>query len=329
MTVAPRNILVTGASGFVGRHLMAALAAEYPRATLLTPAIDVQNAAEVEAAVRAVTPDVCIHLAAVSAFAAAQQAPGHAWQVNLHGTTHLAWALSRHAPNCQMLFVSSADAYGASFRAGLKLDEDAPLAPMNVYAETKAIADLVLGGMAVQGMRVVRLRPFNHIGPGQAAQFVVASFARQIARIAAGLQPPVLQVGNLDTWRDFLDVRDVCSAYIKCIAKRDVLAPGTVLNLASGQARRIGDVLTELAALAGVVVEISVDASRVRDTDIRMACGNAARARELLDWSPVVPWEQSLRDVLDEWQRRVALRTDGPSAADSENQIPLRVGSRG
>jgi GDP-4-dehydro-6-deoxy-D-mannose reductase len=305
MTVAPRNILVTGASGFVGRHLMTALAAAYPCATLLTPPIDVQDERAVEATVRAGRPDVCIHLAAMSSVAAAEQAHVQAWQVNLHGTLHLAWALWRHARHCQMLFISSADAYGDSFKAGLKLDESAPLAPMNVYAETKATADLVLGGMASQGMRVVRLRPFNHIGPGQTPRFAVAAFARQIARIAAGLQPPVVQVGNLDTWRDFLDVRDVCSAYVACIARRDILAPGTVLNLASGHARRIGDVLAELAELAGVAMEIELNASRVRDVEIRMACGNAARARELLDWMPVIPWEQTLRDVLDDWRGRV------------------------
>jgi GDP-4-dehydro-6-deoxy-D-mannose reductase len=304
MTSAPTRILVTGASGFVGRHLMTALAVAYPSAALLSPDLDVRDAAAVETAVRAGRPDVCIHLAAVSAIPAAQKAPDHAWQVNLHGTLHLAWALSRHAADCQMLFMSSADAYGDSFRTGLKLDETARLAPMNVYGETKAAADFVLAGMAAQGLRVVRLRPFNHVGPGQTPHFVVAAFARQIVRIAAGLQPPVLQVGNLDTWRDFLDVRDVCAAYVACIARRDVLEPGIVLNVASGVARRIGDVLAELAAHAGVAMEINVDASRVRATDIRMACGNAARARERLDWMPVIPWEQTLRDVLDDWQGR-------------------------
>ena len=305
MTVAPRTILVTGATGFVGRHLIPVLAAAYPDAVLLTPTIDMRNVAEVNAVVRAGRPDVSIHLAAVSAVAAAQQAPDLAWQVNLHGTMHLAWALSQHAPNCQMLFVSSADAYGASFRAGLKLGEGAPLAPMNAYAETKAVADLALGGMAAQGLRVVRLRPFNHTGPGQSPQFVVAAFARQLALIAAGLQAPVIQVGNLETWRDFLDVRDVCTAYVACIAKRDSLAPGTIFNLASGQARRIGDVLADLAALAGVEIEIKVDASRVRDTDIRTACGDAARARELLGWMPVISWERTLQDVLDDHRARI------------------------
>jgi GDP-4-dehydro-6-deoxy-D-mannose reductase len=300
MTFLPRTILVTGAGGFVGRHLMPVLAAAYPDAALLTPPIDVRVAAEVDATVQAHPPDVAIHLAAVSAIAAAQKAPDLAWQVNLQGTMHLAWSLSRHAPDCQMLFVSSADAYGDSFRGGLKLDESAPLSPQNIYAETKAVADLALGGMAAQGLRVVRLRPFNHTGPGQSGQFVVAAFAQQIARIAARIQAPVMQVGNLETWRDFLDVRDVCAAYVACIARRDSLAPGTVLNLASGQPRRIGDVLADLAVLAGIEVEIKVDPSRVRATDIRIACGDAARAGELLGWKPVIPWQRTLRDVLDD-----------------------------
>ncbi|WP_428487105.1 NAD-dependent epimerase/dehydratase family protein [Rhodopila sp.] len=305
MTAAPRTILVTGASGFVGRHLMTALATAFPHTALLDPAIDVQNATEVETAVRSAVPDVCVHLAAVSAIAAAQQAPDHAWQVNFHGTLNLAWMLSRHAPECQLLFASSADAYGASFRSGLPLNEAAPLAPMNAYAETKAAADLALGGMAAQGLRVVRLRPFNHVGPGQAPQFVVAAFAQQIARTAAGLQAPVLRVGNLETRRDFLDVRDVCAAYVACIVQRDTLIPGTILNLASGHARRVGDVLTELAAIAGIEIRTEVDASRVRESDIWTACGNATRARECLDWMPVRPWQQTLRDVMNDWQVRV------------------------
>jgi GDP-4-dehydro-6-deoxy-D-mannose reductase len=309
MTDTPHNILVTGASGFVGRHLMTALATAFPQSVLLTPAVDVRNAAEVDAAVRAGKPDVCIHLAAVSAIAAAQQAPDHTWQVNLHGTLHLAWALSRHTPDCQMLFVSSSDAYGVSFKPGIKLDESAPLAPATVYAETKAAADLVLGGMAAQGLRVVRLRPFNHTGPGQSAQFVVGAFARQLVRIAAGVQAPVIEVGNLETWRDFLDVRDVCAAYIACIVKGESLLPGTILNLSSGQARRIGDVLADLVALAGVEITISVEASRIRATDVRMACGDSARARDLLGWTPMIPWKHTLKDVLDDCRARFSTET--------------------
>ena len=305
MTPFAGSILVTGASGFVGRHLMTALAAAYPGATLYTGPVELLDTAAVDKAVRDASPEICIHLAAVSAIATAQSDPDHAWQVNLHGTLHVARSLSRHAPDCLMLFISSADAYGASFRSGASLDENAPLAPMNVYAETKAAADLALGGMAARGLRVVRLRPFNHTGPGQSADFVVASFARQIARIAAGLQDPLLQVGNLDTWRDFLDVRDVCAAYVACINRRDTLVPGMILNVASGQARCVGDVLRELATLAAVEIQVTVDRSRVRDTDIRSASGDASRAREILGWMPRISWQETLCDVLADWYRRV------------------------
>ena len=144
MTSGPDTILVTGASGFVGSHLLPALATAFPDTVLATPAIELQDAAQVEQAVREASPDVCIHLAAVSAIDAARDVPEHAWNVNFHGTLNLAWALSRHAPACQMLFVSSADAYGASFNSGDCLDERAPLAPISVYAQTKAAADLLL-----------------------------------------------------------------------------------------------------------------------------------------------------------------------------------------
>jgi GDP-4-dehydro-6-deoxy-D-mannose reductase len=306
VSVTADRILVTGAGGFVGRHLMGALAAAYPNSALLAPAFDLCDAKDVEAAVRTAQPDVCIHLAAVSYVAAARQDPDHAWQVNLHGTVRLAGAILQHAPHCQMIFASSADAYGGSFGSHARVDEGVPLAPTNIYAATKAAADLAIGSMVSDGLRLARLRPFNHTGPGQAAHFVVAAFARQIARVVAGLQAPVLEVGNLDTWRDFLDVRDVCAAYVACIGRRDTLPPGAILNLASGTARRIGDILTDLQALAGIDVEIRTHPSRVRESEAHTPCGDATRARTLLDWQPTIPWAQTIADVLHYWQERIA-----------------------
>ena len=242
----PRRVLVTGSGGFVGRHMMRTLAAAFPDAVLDGATFDVTDAGGIEAAIIAAKPDVLVHLAAIAAIPAARADPGLAWNVNLYGTLALGRALMAHAPDCTMLFASSSDIYGASFRQGVKLAEDALPQPLNTYAATKAAADLALGAMAAEGLRVVRIRAFNHTGPGQAPGFVVAAFAEQVARIAAGLQPPVMRVGALEPMRDFLDVRDVCAAYAACLHHADALPPGTILNLASGQPRRVGDVLQAL-----------------------------------------------------------------------------------
>jgi GDP-4-dehydro-6-deoxy-D-mannose reductase len=305
MTIAPRRILITGASGFVGRHLTATLAVACHDATVFTPSIDVRDRAVVAATVQQTAPDVCIHLAAVSTVRGAEQDETQAWEVNLHGTLNVAGAILGHAADCLMLFISSADAYGGSFRTGVPLTESVALAPMNTYAATKAAADLALGSMVERRLRCIRLRPFNHTGPGQSEQFVVAAFARQVARIAAGVQPPVLNVGNIDVRRDFLDVRDVCAAYVACIRKAAKLPSGAILNLASGNPRRVGDILAELQKIAGTNAELKIDATRVRQSDLPSACGDSTQARMALGWTPVIPWEQTLRDVLDDWRARV------------------------
>ncbi len=308
----PNRILVTGASGFVAGHLLPRLRAAFPD-TVLTlcgggpgmVALDVTDTAAVDALVASVRPDACVHLAAVSAIPAAQGDPDLAWRVNLHGTLALARALLRHAPACAFLFVSSADIYGRAFRSGIALDERAAPAPTNTYGATKAAADLAVGALAAEGLRAVRLRPFNHTGPGQSDSFVVAAFARQVARVAAGLQPPVLQVGALDPFRDFLDVRDVCDAYVACLQRCDALEPGAILNIASGVPRRIGDVLDALQRLAGVQARLETGTALLRPADIPIACGDATLARHLLGWAPRIAWEDTLRDVLADWRTRV------------------------
>ncbi len=299
----PQRILVTGAAGFVGGHLMPALRTAYPGADLAGLAADVTDPAALQAEIAAVRPDAVVHLAAIAAIQDARADPDQAWRVNLHGTLNLARAVLAAAPACTLLFASTADLYGATFRTGQALDEDAALAPLNTYAATKAAADLALGAMAAEGLRAIRVRPFNHTGPGQSDAFVVPAFARQVARIAAGQQEPVLHVGSLTPFRDFLDVRDVCAGYAACLAAN--LAPGTVLNLASGVPRRVGDILATLIALAGIEPDIRTDATRIRPTDIPTATGNARRARELLGWSPAILWETTLRDVLEDWRARV------------------------
>lgn len=303
---APRRILITGASGFVGSHLLPALRHGFPAATLLPDPFDVTDRAATENAVRNAAPDACVHLAGIAAIQTARHDPDLAWRVNLHGTLNVAQAVLRHAPECRLLFVSSADVYGRSFKSGTPVDETAAPAPMNAYGATKAAADLAMGALVGEGLRVIRLRPFNHTGPGQAPDFVVAAFARQVARIAAGLQPPLLRTGALDPWRDFLDVRDVCAAYVACLARAEALPSGIVLNIASGIKRRIGDILTQLLDIARVTARVEADSAQLRPSEIPAASGSAAQARALLGWAPRIPWETTLADVLADWRGRVA-----------------------
>jgi len=300
-----RRILVTGAAGFVGRHVRDSLKSRFPAAAITDAAFDMRDPAAIRLAVQTDPPDACVHLAAVSAIQAARADPDEAWQVNLHGTLGLARALLETAPRCVLVYASTADAYGASFRGGVPVTEATVLAPMNTYAATKAAADLALGAMAAEGLRVIRVRPFNHTGPGQSDAFVVASFARQVARIEADLQPPVLRVGALDALRDFLDVRDVARAYAQCVAQADSLPPGAIINLASGTSRRIGDVLNQLLALAGITASIEVEATRLRPADIPLAAGDATLARTILGWQPAINWPQTLADTLADWRVRV------------------------
>ena len=300
---APRRILVTGSGGFVGAHLMPALAHAYPDAAIVGATADVTDREAVMGEIATAAPDAVIHLAAIAAIPAARQDPARAWHVNLHGTLHVASAVLAHAPGATLLFASTADLYGATFRSGVPIDETAMLAPLNTYAATKAAADLALGAMAAEGLRAIRMRPFNHTGPGQTDAFVVAAFAQQVARIAAGLQPPVLQVGDLSPLRDFLDVRDVCAAYAQVLAAD--LTPGAILNIASGQSRRIGDVLRDLLHAAGVTADIQTDPARLRPSDIPIAAGDAGRLRAL-GWAPAVPWAQTVADTLAYRRHKIA-----------------------
>ena len=316
---------MTGAGGFVGQHLLPALRTAFPGAHLIgasrrgpvaqadeTTALDLLDGAMPEQVAR-LRPDAVVHLAAQAAVADSFADPQRTWRTNLLGTVSLGEALLHHAPGALLLLASSAEVYGLSFLSGKALDEDAALRPANPYAASKAAADLAVSEMSLRGLRTVRLRPFNQVGPGQSDAFVVSSFARQIARIAAGLQEPVVRVGALDRWRDFLDVRDVCAAYVAALSVDPGPTSGAVFNIATGVPRRVGDILDAMIAAAGVRLTVQTTADRLRPTDIVRTAGDATRAREQLGWSPSVPWAETLNAVLEDWRMRVAGRGGPPS----------------
>lgn len=260
--------------------------------------LDVTDAVAVERLFSSFQPDACVHLAGIAAIGMAKAEPRQAWAVNFHGSLNVGQAILAVAPQCRMIFISSAEVYGASFKSGAVLDETALLAPLNLYAATKAAAELALGAMTSDGLRLLRLRPFNHTGPGQSEAFVVPAFAGQIARIEAGLAQPEIAVGALEPERDFLDVRDVCAAYVAGLAAFDRLANNSVLNLASGKPARIGDILDRLLAQTGAKIRVTTDPKRLRAVEITRAVGDASAARRLLGWQPTYGLDQTLTDVL-------------------------------
>jgi GDP-4-dehydro-6-deoxy-D-mannose reductase len=251
-------------------------------------------------AIAAVCPDTIIHLAAQADIARAFREPFSTWKTNVLGTIALGEAVLRVAPKARFIFASSGEVYGLTSQTGRNLNEGALLAPANPYAASKAAADLAIGEMVCRGLRATRMRAFTHIGPGQAPSFAIAAFARQVVRIEAGLQEPILHVGALDRWRDFLDVRDVCAAYVAAI--RTDPSEG-LFNICSGAARRIGDVLEDLLELAGVSVHLEVNPSLLRPTDLIRIEGDPSRAHRDLGWFPTQPWEETMRSVLDYWRR--------------------------
>lgn len=306
----PMKVLITGAGGFVGRHLTAALAAAHPDWTLDAPTdgpqgVDITDPAALEAWIRRAQPDLVVHLAAVAAVTASVKDPRLAWDVNLGGTLNLVLALQGFAPRARLLYVSSAEVYGASSNAISTLDETALLQPLNPYAASKAAADILVRQAAADGLLATVMRPFNHTGSGQSEVFVTPNFADQIARIEAGLRPPLIEVGSLDEERDFLDVADVVAAYRLMLEAPSATVAGGVFNVASGVAVRIGDMLETLLSHAALKIEVRVDPSRLRSTPMRRIVGDASRLRAL-GWAPTRALEETVLAVLQD--RRRALR---------------------
>ena len=308
------KIVVTGAAGFVGTHLLSALESGHAAEAEIIPtaqtastradglvvrALDVTQRVAINAFVQEVRPTHIVHLAGVPSTMDTRADPVRAWQVNLMGTLDLARAVLEHAPDCALIFAGSSELYGASAMSGEPLTEVHRLQPMNEYAATKSAADLALGALAASGLKAIRFRPFNHTGPGQTPNFVIPAFASQIARIEKRLQSPTIHVGNLDVKRDFLDVRDVVDGYISAIKASNDLARGAVINLASGNARAIRDILESLLRLSTSKIEIRPDPQRQRSNDIPSVVGDATLARKLLGWRPTMPFDQTLLNVLD------------------------------
>jgi len=323
------RVLVTGAGGFVAAHLAEFLRSEAaglelvglvrphgsaPSATTGFSTFreaDLTDPAGLESVLDAGLPDRIVHLAGQSSVHLSWLDPGGTLRANVLGLVHLLDAVRRRGARPAVLVVGSAEEYGPIAESELPLREDRPLQPASPYAVSKvAQACLAVQYGPAGGMRVVRTRTFHHTGPGRGETFAESSFARQIAEVEAGLRPPVLHVGNLEAVRDYTDVRDVVRAYWALLERG---AGGVVYNVCSGRPRRIRDLLEMLLAASGVKVEIRVDTDRLRRADVPAQYGDPSRLREATGWEPRVSLEQSLRDLLEDWRRRVGRSAPGGS----------------
>jgi GDP-4-dehydro-6-deoxy-D-mannose reductase len=301
------RVLVTGAAGFVGRRLVARLAQEGADVTGVDREVDVADAEAVRRAVAEVRPDAVVHLAALTFVPDSFARPRDVFRVNFLGSRCVLEAVRGERPGARVLLVSTAHVYGSARPEDPPFDEGSPLRPGSPYAAAKAAADLLGAAYARRGVDVVRVRPFNHTGPGRPDSFAESSFARQIAEIEAGLREPVLAVGNLDAVRDFLDVDDVIDAYVRLL---DRAVPAGVYNIASGRATSLRALLDALLARSPAAPEVRVDRALWRPAD---ACvGRADRLAAACGWKPSRPLEATLGALLDHW--RDAVRAPGTPA---------------
>ena len=315
------NIVITGANGFAGTYLIRELLGHYGDTAQLYGISDVNPTSEsvcnlknyaivditdydaLKKSLLLFKPDSIYHLAAQSSVALSFEKPHETFLVNQIGTLNvldIAAKAFEKMPN--ILIVSSADLYEYSSGA---MSEDTPFAPLNPYGVSKAAADY-LGYMYWKNnnLPVIRVRSFNHIGPGQSIQFVLPDFARQIARIEKRYQKPELHVGNLDARRDFTDVRDIVRAYRMVVESAQ---PGSVYNVCSNKTYAIKELVTLLVEMSHVSITIKQDSKRMRPSDNPNLLGDNSKIAREIGWEPEISIEKTLEKLLHFWRKQVDL----------------------
>jgi len=317
------RVLVTGYTGFVGSHLAEHLldrgdcevfglfrwrsrrenvAHLNDRVTLIEG--DIADASAMRRALGISRPDWIFHLAAQSFVPTSWTSPGQTLDVNIQGQTNLFEAIRDldHKPRIQI--ACSSEEYGLVYPDELPITEDNPLRPLSPYAVSKVTQDLM--GFQYHrsyGLDIVRTRGFNHTGPRRGHVFVCSNFAHQVAGIEAGLQDAVIRVGNLEARRDFTDVRDMVRGYAASLEKGE---PGQVYNICQGTDYSIQEVLDLLLNMANLEVRVEIDPDRMRPSDVPVLLGSAERFHKDTGWQPRIPFEQTLRDLLDYWRDRLS-----------------------
>lgn len=320
-----KRVLITGITGFAGSHLADYLLAERPgvevwgtyrwrsrreniehlEGKVHLVECELEDPVAVRRALELVRPDTVFHLAAQSFVPTSWVAPADTLRSNVLAQTYLFEAARELSLDCVFQIACSSEEYGLVFPHETPIRETNPLRPLSPYAVSKVAQDyLAYQYFKSYGIRAIRTRGFNHEGPRRGEVFVMSNFARQVARIEAGLQEPVVWVGNLDSIRDFTDVRDMVRAYCFAVERAE---PGEVYNIASGQGITIRELLDRILALSSVRIEVQVDPERLRPSDVEILIGDASKFRQATGWEPQISLDQTIRDTLEYWRSRVAL----------------------
>ena len=298
-----KRLMVTGLDGFVGRHVKQAVESLRDGRFQLVEArgaIELREPATLQQAIEETRPDYVLHLAAQSFVPASVKDPRATYEVNFFGTLNLLQTLKAGGFRGRMLYVGSAEEYGAVRDEDLPVVESCPLRPRTPYGVSKAAAELLCYQWTQdQGFEIVMSRPFNHLGPGQAEHFVVPDFAKQVTEIKLGRREPVLKVGAIEVTRDFTDVRDVVQAYLALMERGE---SGEAYNVCSGREYSIREILEELIRLAEVECRIIVDNARLRAVERKRNRGSFEKLAQCTGWNPRITLTESLRDVLAYWE---------------------------
>lgn len=314
------KILITGASGFVASYVVEALhnsskdieiiptsrsAGKHPLIGEIE-SLDVSDREAVFRSLRLHQPTHVLHLAGIAAPSLASNME-MVWKTHVDGAFNIARGIMNIIPECTFIYVGSGLVYGDDTCANKPFTEESPLVPRGNYAVTKAAADVGLGMLAERGLKCIRLRPFNHTGARQSENFVVPAFAGQIARIEAGLIPPVLKVGDLSAERDFLDVRDVADAYVLLIERSEKINSAHIFNVASGISWQIKKIVDELASLSRVPFEVRSETMGKHIETHSCVIGCSDKLRKELGWMPRYNLKEMLTSVLENARRSISL----------------------
>jgi GDP-4-dehydro-6-deoxy-D-mannose reductase len=296
------KVLLTGATGFVGNHVQAQLDSVSLVSANGKP-IELMNVSALNQRVAELNFDAVIHLAAQSFVPESFANPKQTFDVNFIGTFNLLSAMKSKGFKGKFLFVSSGDVYGKVSEQVLPVTEKLLPKPGNPYAVSKLAAEaLCYQWSQTEGMHIIIARPFNHIGPGQRDSFAVSSFAKQIAEIKLGLRENKLEVGDIDTTRDFADVRDIVRAYELLLSYGH---NGEIYNVCSGTEFTLREMINRMLALSGVEATVHQDSKRLRISDQRRVRGDNTKLHRDTGWKPLITLEKTLQDLLVYWEKQL------------------------